>query len=168
MSHDLLCSWHCLPVERWKTRTCERLFSLAAASNFSSNWSASTRWAVSLSVTNTIICLSVLCSFVYRWSTTLPGFSWCLASRATWQWSSGYLPSSPQSTFLPLSWVAVAIFSLRKVKTFPSPGMALIDRLGRRVLCLCSYLGILGALLVIGAGFQLSEYVNSWVWVANF
>jgi len=36
-------------------------------------------------------------------------------------------------------------------------GMALIDRLGRRVLCLCSYLGILGALLVIGAGFQLSE-----------
>ena len=107
-------------------------------------------------------------SFVYRWSTTLPGFSWCLASRATWQWSSGYLPSSPQSTFLPLSWVAVAIFSLRKVKTFPSPGMALIDRLGRRVLCLCSYLGILGALLVIGAGFQLSEYVNSWVWVANF
>ena len=131
---------------------------------------------------NTVSCLFVcdkhdnlsfclcLCwqSFVYRWSTTLPGFSWCLASRATWQWSSGYLPSSPQSTFLPLSWVALAIFSIRKVKTFSSPGMALIDRLGRRVLCLCSYLGILGALLVIGAGFQLSEFVNSWVWVANF
>ena len=37
-------------------------------------------------------------------------------------------------------------------------GMALIDRLGRRVLCLGSYLGILASLLVIGAGFQLSEY----------
>merc|ERR1719397_1759332 len=36
-------------------------------------------------------------------------------------------------------------------------GMALIDRLGRRVLCLGSYLGILASLLVIGAGFQLSE-----------
>ena len=99
-------------------------------------------------------------SFVYRWSTTLPGFSWCLASRATWQWSSGCPPSSPQSTFLPLSLVALATSPLRKVKTFFSPGMALIDRLGRRVLCLGSYLGILGSLLVIGAGFQLSEYVN--------
>ena len=39
-------------------------------------------------------------------------------------------------------------------------GMALIDRLGRRVLCLGSYLGILASLLVIGAGFQLSEYRN--------
>ena len=37
-------------------------------------------------------------------------------------------------------------------------GMALIDRLGRRVLCLSSYIGILASLLVIGAGFQLSEY----------
>ena len=37
-------------------------------------------------------------------------------------------------------------------------GMALIDRLGRRVLCLGSYIGILASLLVIGAGFQLSEY----------
>ena len=40
-------------------------------------------------------------------------------------------------------------------------GMALIDRLGRRVLCLGSYLGILASLLVIGAGFQLSEYKKS-------
>ena len=39
-------------------------------------------------------------------------------------------------------------------------GMALIDRLGRRVLCLGSYIGILASLLVIGAGFQLSEYIK--------
>ena len=39
-------------------------------------------------------------------------------------------------------------------------GMALIDRLGRRVLCLGSYIGILASLLVIGAGFQLSEYIQ--------
>ena len=38
-------------------------------------------------------------------------------------------------------------------------GMALIDRLGRRVLCLTSYVGVLISLLIIGAGFQLSEYV---------
>ena len=45
-------------------------------------------------------------------------------------------------------------FELRNVLS----GMALIDRLGRRVLCLSSYIGILASLLVIGAGFQLSEY----------
>jgi len=36
-------------------------------------------------------------------------------------------------------------------------GMALIDRMGRRVLCLSSYVGVLISLLIIGAGFQLSE-----------
>ena len=47
-----------------------------------------------------------------------------------------------------------SVFELRNVLA----GMALIDRLGRRVLCLSSYIGILASLLVIGAGFQLSEY----------
>ena len=53
----------------------------------------------------------------------------------------------------------IGICSLFLEKHLAVAGMALIDRLGRRVLCLSSYVGVLISLLIIGAGFQLSEYV---------
>jgi SP family myo-inositol transporter-like MFS transporter 13 len=52
-------------------------------------------------------------------------------------------------------WLSALVSAINFFASFL--GMALIDRLGRRILALGSYTGILLSLIVIGLGFQLSE-----------
>merc|ERR1719341_1682341 len=52
-------------------------------------------------------------------------------------------------------WLSALVSAINFFASFL--GMALIDRLGRRILALGSYMGILLSLIVIAAGFQLSE-----------
>jgi len=52
-------------------------------------------------------------------------------------------------------WLSAGVCAVNFLASFL--GMSLIERLGRRVLTLSSYAGILVSLVIIGAGFQVSE-----------
>merc|ERR1719361_2753160 len=52
-------------------------------------------------------------------------------------------------------WLSALVSAINFFASFL--GMALIDRLGRRILALGSYMGILVSLVIIALGFQLSE-----------